>query len=327
MEVFDKVFTLRLSRPREYFHCAADNRLYELIRVPANCEELLASKLTVFHELGKVIENETAIYVTVPFDLPRNLEFILTRNQPLEETYISLILRAVTELVVQLHSKGLYGISFHPSNFSLTASGKLVLRNRFTLNCQPKRVSDDWLNYCHFVGKVAPSLPTDDKDSSMSRNFKLFLRTLETLKTADKPVNESLAEILTCKFLHQKSNILDDLVDDLGPLNEESLRKLTPLEVRGIGEREELESAGKAFNLSGETAKNSTDSDDHKRQMLFLKAVTNTFDKYRNEEGVVGKQTQVNLLTAIENALRTMEAASPLSALQLMKLQTKSASL
>lgn len=327
MDAYNKIFTIRFSRPREYFHCLPDNKLYELVRLPPFREELLATKSPCLHELSRTFEHGASAYAAILFDPLRCLDFILLNNAPLEETYISLIIRSVAELVVHLHSRNLFGISFSPTNFSLAPGGKVVLRNRFTLGCQPAKVADDWGGFCQFVSRIAPPLPPEDKASSMSRNFRLFLKTLEELQRGqERSVAERFAELLATKFLHQKLNILDDLVEGGGSWSEAELRKRVPVEVREVEDHEHLEASGNPFNLSGENAKTGGLSDEARKQELLLKAISTVFERHRGQEGVRGKQNLVNLLSAIETSLKGMEVVAPLSAVQLMRAQTRNQS-
>lgn len=321
MDSFDQIYTFRFTRPREYFRATTDGRLYEVVRVPPSAEDLLTSKSPFLHEIAWTFEENRSIYSCIRFNLSRNLEYILLKNASLEETYIALIIKSVADLVVQIHAKGLFGIHFAPSNFSLLPGGKIVVRNRFSLNCHTRREADDWSNFCGFVERIAPGSSKDEKNSAISRNFRLFWKTLETLRSKDSPVAAKFSELLTSPFLNKKANFLDDLLDDSDQDTERETTKLIGVEVKPVGPSEHLESAGNAFDLSGERSDRNSTSDDRKKHELFYKAMSTVFEKYRGDESIRGKQVP-DLLTAIENALKTMELAEPFSALRMMQALT-----
>jgi hypothetical protein len=292
-----------------------------VVKVPSFSEDVLISKSPFLHDIAWTFEENSSIFSCIRFNLTRNLEYILLKNASLEETYIALIIKSVADLVVQIHAKGLFGIQFAPSNFSLLPGGKIVVRNRFTLNCHTRREAEDWTNFCGFVERIAPGGSKDEKNSAMSRNFRLFWKTLETLQTKEGPVGAKFSELLTSPFLNKKANFLDDLLDESDHDTDRENQKLIAVDVKPVGKLEHLESAGNAFDLSGERSDRNTSADDQKRHELFYKAISTVFEKHRSDESIRGKQVP-DLLTAIENALKTMELAEPFSALHLMQGMT-----
>lgn len=319
MEIYDKIYIFHLSPPRECYKSNIDNLFYEKCPIPRFSDDLTNLKSLHLQHPSKIFEDESGSYAMVNFDLNRILEFILLKNSPLEETYISLIIRGMVELILNIHSHDVSGISFGLSNFFIANNARLILRNKYTLTPNSNKTFQDWTNFCDFVWKVIPLDKTGEKQISISRNFKNFLKELELIKNTNFSTQEKFKKLTSIKFLCNKNNILNDLIEENASIVNSGLKYPILIEIKNLKELSIQEKSGNSFHLGFEQTKPGEILSIEKDNEKYLKTLLFVFDKYKNLEENKQKSNVVNLLNTIENSLRSMEENSPLSSLKLIK--------
>ena len=319
MEIYDTVISFKFSPPVVCYQSCKEQKLYEKFKIPKLSNKILEIKSSFLHAIHTIIEEDDFSTALIRFDLHRNLEFVISKMKKLEETYISLIIFKILKMVLFFHEELYSGINFNISNFTITPSQEIVLRNRFTLVGNLEKECQDWSNFCQFAEKIIFVDEKDMRKNSISKKFQDFINAFRELRTSELTPKVKFKRLLETKFVNVKVNILNDLVDDLKLMPDSEVRSYIDFEVKNIKEIEPLEKSGNPINLGDESVNLNKKKREILRRKQLIELIGNIFDKYEADKNITGKVQISNLLSNIRNSLLKMEDQCPYSSLKIME--------
>lgn len=273
-------------------------------------------------EVSTKSEPKTAV---VEYDPTRTVREIVNKNPGLEETYLALIIKMVIELILGLHGAGFFNIDCSSKNLLIKTSGIICLKNRLVLTRNNLDAMNDIESFVRFVKKLTNLEKLTEKEICISKNFKDFLQKTSNVPSESDQIRAYLETLLNSKFLHRKSNILNDLIDDLDSDLSQPFRSdsLNPSISNKLNSQDVVEGSG---NSNGHRLDETTEDAKLKAQATSarMREITNeVFSKYIGPISKKNENKIANILGSIQSSLVEMEGKHPGSTLKLIKKYLK----
>lgn len=224
MHNYDFIKTLKEDKNYLYKH-KKSKKVYEVIKIPETSFFSKPEQNLIFLKEKEVFKVQNNFWVVLPYYKNKSLYSIDKNNNFLEETYLCIIFKNITQIIKILHSLKLSGLNFDLNNFFLNKKGNFIIKNSFEFQSfSEKQGQKDLDNFHNFIFKLSKIENIKKKDLCVSRKFKQFINILENfylnyeIETSIKILKIEKEKFLLSK---NKQNILLDLFEDFTSSQEE----------------------------------------------------------------------------------------------------------